>query len=69
MTYKRQQGGKTLSVARVKRKQKRKRRRLVEANDQDWARWDAAAERLGLAFAEYARRALERYTADNAGGA
>jgi hypothetical protein len=61
MTYKRKIGGKTLSVARVKRKQKRKKRRLVEANDLDWQRWDEAAEKTGLAFAEFARRALNRF--------
>lgn len=61
MTYKRKIGGKTLSVVRVKRKQKRKRRRLVEANDPDWERWDQAAEKTGLTFAEFARRALNRF--------
>lgn len=50
--------GRTLSVARIKRKQKRRKRRLVEAPDQDWARWDRAAELSGLNFAEFARRAL-----------
>lgn len=53
--------GKTLSVGRIKRKQKRRKRRLVEAADQDWAKWDAGAEALGLNFAELARRALDFY--------
>jgi hypothetical protein len=52
--------GRTLSVARIKRKQKRRKRRLIEAADQDWERWDAYAERQGLNFAELARRALNR---------
>jgi hypothetical protein len=50
--------GKTLSVGRIQRKQKRRKRRLVEAAEQDWLRWDAACEALGLNFAEFARRAL-----------
>lgn len=50
--------GPTLSTGKIRRKQKRKKRRLVEAPDQDWERWDAAAERAGLNFAEFARRAL-----------
>jgi len=57
----RKKTGPTLSTARIKRKQKRKKRRLVEAVDQDWARWDAAAESEGLNFAEFARRALNNY--------
>lgn len=52
--------GRTLSVGRIKRKQKRRKRRLVEAPDQDWARWDSAADKLGLNFAEFARRALNQ---------
>jgi len=54
----RKKTGPTLSTARIKRKQKRKKRRLIEAVDQDWARWDAEAERQGLNFSEFARRAL-----------
>ena len=50
--------GRTLSVGRIKRKQERRKRRLVEAPDQDWARWDRAAKVSGLNFAEFARRAL-----------
>jgi hypothetical protein len=52
--------GTTLSVARIKRKQKRKKRRLVEAVDQDWERWDAAATYYGLNWAEFARRSMNR---------
>lgn len=51
-------GGKTLSVGKIKRKQKRRKRRLIEAADQDWQRWDAAADHLGLNFTEFARRSL-----------
>jgi hypothetical protein len=55
-----QRTGPTLSVGKIRRKQKRKKRRLVEAPDQDWTRWDAAAEAAGLNFAEFARRALNQ---------
>lgn len=54
-------GGTTISVGRIKRKQKRKKRRLVEAADIDWEYWDSGAEALGLNFAELARRALTEY--------
>lgn len=57
----RKTGGKTLSVGRINRKQKRRKRRLIEAVDQDWATWDACAEARGLNFAEFARRALHFY--------
>jgi len=53
--------GRTLGVAKIKRKQKRRKRRPLEAVDADWERWDAAADRLGLNFAELARRALNAY--------
>jgi hypothetical protein len=53
---------KTLSVGRIKRKQKRKPRRLLESAAVDWERWDAEAQRQGLNFSEYARRALNNYT-------
>lgn len=52
--------GKTLGVAKIKRRSKRKPRRLVESVPEDWARWDAAAEALGLNFTEFARRALNQ---------
>lgn len=52
--------GRTLSVGKIKRKQKRRKRRLVEAADQDWQRWDGAAAALGLNFAEFARRSLNQ---------
>ena len=55
--------GKTLSVARINRKQKRRKRRLVEAADPDWELWDAAGLLLDLNFAELARRALGEYVA------
>lgn len=54
-------GGKTLSVGRIKRKQKRRKRRLIEAADPDWQLWDAAGLLLDLNFAELARRALGEY--------
>lgn len=47
-------------MGRIKRKTKRKKRRLVEAVDQDWARWDQAAEALGLNWSEFARRAMNQ---------
>lgn len=53
--------GPTLSVGRIKRKQRRRKRRLVEASDIDWDYWDSGAEALGLNFAELARRALTEY--------
>lgn len=53
--------GKTLSTAKIRRKQKRRPRRLVESVQADFDRWDAAAEALGLNFAEFARRALNAY--------
>lgn len=62
MISRRKTEGKTLDVTRIRRKQKRKRRRLVEANDIDWARWDAAAIMCGIPFTELARRALEAAT-------
>jgi hypothetical protein len=64
VTYRPKRDGKTLSSSKIRRKSKRKRRRLVEANDPDWARWDATAVLLGLAFAELARRALTRLADD-----
>lgn len=56
--------GKTLSVGRINRKQKRRPRRLVEAGEKDWQIWDAACKVMGLNFAEFARRALMRFAAD-----
>jgi hypothetical protein len=56
--------GPVLSTARVKRRQKRRPRRLVESVPQDFARWDAAAGMLGLNFMEFARRALNQFAAD-----
>jgi hypothetical protein len=53
--------GPTLSVVRIKRKQQRRKRRLVEAADIDWEYWDSGAKALGLNFAELARRALTEY--------
>lgn len=53
--------GPTLSVGRIKRKQKRRKRRLVEAPDPDWELWDRAGLFLDLNFAELARRALNEY--------
>ena len=54
-------GGKTISTARIRRKQKRRPRRLVESVQDDFDRWDRAADALGLNFAEFARRALNFY--------
>lgn len=62
MLTKKKTDGPTLSRAKIRRKQKRKPRRLVEAPPLDWARWDAEAERQGLNFSEFTRRALNNYT-------
>lgn len=50
-----------LETVTIKRRAPRRPRRLVESVPQDWARWDAAAARLGLTFAEFARRALNAF--------
>lgn len=49
--------GKTVLLKR--RKQKRNPRRLLESVQGDWDRWDAAAEREGVNWSEFCRRALE----------
>jgi len=46
-----------------RRKQQRNPRRLVESVPEDWQRWDKAAKRAGLNFAEFARRALNHLSA------
>lgn len=46
-------------VKGFRRKQKRKPRRLLEAPEQDWKRWDAAATLEGINWSEFCRRALE----------
>jgi hypothetical protein len=48
-----------------KRKQKRNKSRPLESVDQDWARWDAAAELEGVNWSEFCRRALNERTARN----
>jgi hypothetical protein len=45
-------------TARAKSKLKT---RLVRSVPEDFARWDAAASRLGLSPSEFARRALNAY--------
>lgn len=50
--------GPTISTARIRRKQKRNPRKIVEATPQDWARWTAAAQAEGVNFSEFTRRAL-----------
>lgn len=49
---------KPIEVNKVKRYQKRKKRRIFEATEQDWAFWDAEAKRQGLKFSEFVRRSL-----------
>ena len=49
-----------LEVNKVKRRQKRKKRRIFEAAEQDWILWDDAAKAAGLNFSEFVRRALNR---------
>lgn len=41
-----------------RRVQKRNKRRLLEAVDTDWQRWDEAAKLQGLNWSEFTRRAL-----------
>lgn len=60
MVVGRKKAGPVLSTAKIKRRQKRKPRRLVESVAQDFERWDKAAAALGLNFAEFARRALNQ---------
>jgi len=50
--------GKGTVVRFRRRKQKRNPRRLVESVPADWERWDAAAERAGLNWSEWCRRAM-----------
>jgi hypothetical protein len=49
---------KALEVKKVRRYQKRRKSRRVEAPEQDWAAWDAAAAHMGLTWSEFARRAM-----------
>lgn len=49
-----------------RRKQERNPRRPLEAVAQDFERWDAAAERVGLNWSEFTRRALNA-ASDQAG--
>lgn len=54
-------------VIRFKRRQQiRRPRRPLEAVVQDWERWDHAAQRVGLNWSEFCRRALNS-AADAAG--
>ncbi len=48
------------------RQQKRNPRRLLESVPSDWSRWDMAADRVGLNWSEFTRRALNA-AADSAG--
>lgn len=52
--------GRVLSTGRIKRRQKRKPRRLLEAPAQDWERWERFAKLEGLNWSEFCRRALEQ---------
>jgi hypothetical protein len=60
MLNKRQTTGRVLSVSKIRRRQKRKPRKLLEATPQDWAKWERAAKLEGLNWSEFARRALEQ---------
>lgn len=44
----------------VRRKQKRLPRKVLESPQQDWDRWEHAAELEGINFTAFARRALEQ---------
>jgi len=56
--------GRTLERVRiVKRKQKRQKRRVLEAVPGDWDRWDQACAVEGLNWSEFTRRALEERSA------
>ena len=52
------EGRKPLGIKKVRRYQKRRKSRRLEAVEQDWARWDAEAKLQGLTFSEFARRSL-----------
>ena len=52
------EGRKPLEIKKVRRYQKRRKSRRVEAVEQDWQRWDAEAKRQGLSFSEFVRRSL-----------
>jgi hypothetical protein len=55
--------GRTLERVRiVKRKQKRQPRKLLESVQQDWDRWEKAAQLEGLNWSEFTRRALNERT-------
>jgi hypothetical protein len=56
----------TGNVITFKRVQQRAPRRPLEATHGDFARWDAAAERVGLNWSEFTRRALNAVS--DAGG-
>lgn len=60
MLNKRQTTGRVLSVSKIRRRQKRKPRKLLEATPQDWAKWERFAKLEGLNWSEFARRALEQ---------
>jgi hypothetical protein len=47
-------------VSKIRRRQKRKPRKLLEATPQDWAKWERFAKLEGLNWSEFARRALEQ---------
>lgn len=47
-------------LVKFRRARRRNKRRPLEAVQQDWDRWDAAAAVLGLNFSEFARRALNQ---------
>jgi len=51
--------GRGTVVTFKRRKQKRNKRRLLEAVAGDWERWDAAAKVAGLNWSEFTRRALD----------
>lgn len=60
MLNKRQTTGRVLSVSKIRRRQVRKPRKLLEATPQDWAKWERFAKLEGLNWSEFARRALEQ---------
>jgi hypothetical protein len=52
--------GRVLEISKVRRRQKRQPRRLLESPPQDWKKWDRFAKMEGINWSEFTRRALEQ---------
>ena len=53
----------TKRLIKFRAKDKKSKQRLLRSPQQDFERWDAAARRQGITFADFARRALDRQAA------